>query len=1077
MRSTSWFLYRNIFDINIETFDRKPWRYHGVDITDFFNFGLQEESWKQYCNHMDEFRQQSTMLTKIPVFQSQKPYAVFEAECRHLAGAEKDMAKEMEQGKLVSRVFKSANTKPEGRAIQVEGSICERRPSMDLRRLQNRDSDVVIQIPVPSSTKNSSKENSGYVDNSTVMVSGSEDSDEYLDRYSRRFYASSIEDTEANSLTRCPRRKTKCHAPNLGPISQGNDSNTEGYHCQKAKKHLFQENIEAIDRYKGTKGGGGDNSPFGLGAESPVGDDQVQYSSSPSFIDSPPSIATEGNIDIDEVKRPGKRISSNSVTGIRESITSLSYHSKDFGKNGTEIDPRYSENDSGNGSMIQREHKYSSRGRVRSVSKQKIHADYGQTTRYRKEYNLVRSHGKRRERQSDFSAGEDLSFCKETKISIGYCSGRFAEKRIRGACTKVLHGESYPNFRVEMDPDLRRHWDERDYYLHKRVTARDNIVEQGHHYHYEKELSDEGGMTFEESSQPPFFTEKERFWQKRRGDENQFKKEIEDDNFVIQQRYREEQGRHVPYYMRERDYIEKKYENHQSDNGRDVKSSSRRGRYDSGPLLNMIDYSFRFGGHGDECWRSPDHDYSDREPYAPFRRKWCDTPPLRNDVYDSWRQGRRDGIKWRPMHSEEHKNSGIVDPRFEEDHDDEESIYPNDYTSRQQDGGRTYADSWRSVRRDGNKWRQMHSEEHRNSGSVIPRFKNDRNAEESIYSDGYTSRHPDQGRKYADSWSLGRKYGSKWKRMHSEEHRNSGFIDPRLKDDYDTDIYPDDYPSRHPDRGRTYAEEASISYERISKHESFHVKHDLSLGGILQEESEFHRIRRRLTEEGRNSEVIRSTLDDFDNDEDEQAVQRCRDLHMVDCKKKSFRRCDEVGDAMCNSWKYKSGTVSNNEKKTACMHLISSPKISKDEHFYLRKSKFATVGQCDLENSTEMRKETLADKYQSIQHNDSSELEEGQLKLEETPERNPGSEKIASTGGDMNERKMHSEDLVNKARILESLAKMEKRRERFKKPIALKAPDNNHCSAPEPPLDDHVLANAVEITRQRPARKRRWGGS
>lgn len=43
---------RTIFDVNIETFERKPWRHPGVDIGDFFNFGLDEESWKDYCNHL-----------------------------------------------------------------------------------------------------------------------------------------------------------------------------------------------------------------------------------------------------------------------------------------------------------------------------------------------------------------------------------------------------------------------------------------------------------------------------------------------------------------------------------------------------------------------------------------------------------------------------------------------------------------------------------------------------------------------------------------------------------------------------------------------------------------------------------------------------------------------------------------------------------------------------------------------------------------------------------------------------------------------------------------------------------------
>lgn len=43
---------RTIFDVDIDGFEEKPWKYPGVDITDFFNFGLNEESWKDYCKQL-----------------------------------------------------------------------------------------------------------------------------------------------------------------------------------------------------------------------------------------------------------------------------------------------------------------------------------------------------------------------------------------------------------------------------------------------------------------------------------------------------------------------------------------------------------------------------------------------------------------------------------------------------------------------------------------------------------------------------------------------------------------------------------------------------------------------------------------------------------------------------------------------------------------------------------------------------------------------------------------------------------------------------------------------------------------
>ncbi|CAF2126520.1 unnamed protein product [Brassica napus] len=74
---------------NFHGFEKKPWRNPGVDVNDYFNFGFNEQSWKDYCN----------------------------------PGLK-------------------------GRAIEVEGGTLGRTPSMDLRYPRELDPDVVIQIPV-----------------------------------------------------------------------------------------------------------------------------------------------------------------------------------------------------------------------------------------------------------------------------------------------------------------------------------------------------------------------------------------------------------------------------------------------------------------------------------------------------------------------------------------------------------------------------------------------------------------------------------------------------------------------------------------------------------------------------------------------------------------------------------------------------------------------------------------------------------------------------------------------------------------------------------------------------------------
>lgn len=43
---------RTVFDVDIDTFEEKPWKYPGVDESDFFNFGMNEEIWKEYCKQL-----------------------------------------------------------------------------------------------------------------------------------------------------------------------------------------------------------------------------------------------------------------------------------------------------------------------------------------------------------------------------------------------------------------------------------------------------------------------------------------------------------------------------------------------------------------------------------------------------------------------------------------------------------------------------------------------------------------------------------------------------------------------------------------------------------------------------------------------------------------------------------------------------------------------------------------------------------------------------------------------------------------------------------------------------------------
>lgn len=51
----------DIFDVDLDTFEDKPWRKPGADITDYFNFGFNEQSWKAYCHKQRMIRDEIMM--------------------------------------------------------------------------------------------------------------------------------------------------------------------------------------------------------------------------------------------------------------------------------------------------------------------------------------------------------------------------------------------------------------------------------------------------------------------------------------------------------------------------------------------------------------------------------------------------------------------------------------------------------------------------------------------------------------------------------------------------------------------------------------------------------------------------------------------------------------------------------------------------------------------------------------------------------------------------------------------------------------------------------------------------------
>lgn len=123
--------------------------------------------------------------------------------------------------------------------------------------------------------------------------------------------------------------------------------------------------------------------------------------------------------------------------------------------------------------------------------------------------------------------------------------------------------------------------------------------------------------------------------------------------------------------------------------------------------------------------------------------------------------------------------------------------------------------------------------------------------------------------------------------------------------------------------------------------------------------------------------------------------------------------------------------------------------------------------------------ENLADKG----HIESLDIEEGQIVTEEPYIEASVSRRDVSVGAAltdsvkkrMSQNENKSDRVIggyDSQRILESLAKMEKRRERFKQPITMKKEAEESLK-----IDNDSIVDTGEMKQHRPARKRRWVAS
>ncbi|KAA8535316.1 hypothetical protein F0562_030319 [Nyssa sinensis] len=159
--------HKTIFDVEIDSFEEKPWRLPGIDISDFFNFGLNEDSWKDYCKQLEQLRLEATMQSKIRVYESGRTEQEYDPdlppELAAATGIYDVSSENANLGKTDAGQSDSAKGSarvrpplPTGRAIQVESGYGERLPSIDTRPPRIRDSDAIIEIVLQDSADDDS---------------------------------------------------------------------------------------------------------------------------------------------------------------------------------------------------------------------------------------------------------------------------------------------------------------------------------------------------------------------------------------------------------------------------------------------------------------------------------------------------------------------------------------------------------------------------------------------------------------------------------------------------------------------------------------------------------------------------------------------------------------------------------------------------------------------------------------------------------------------------------------------------------------------------------------------------------
>lgn len=955
--------YRTILDVDIDTFEQKPWTCPGADVTDYFNFGFDEENWKCYCQSLGQLRQQTLAQNRNQFNESLRTKV--ENEGANLDEREESIPDghgriDSQESDFYRRQFK----RQIGRAIHVEDSNTERQPSMDARAPRNRDPDVVIEITVqdPEGSSSSVKEDPDDIleTKRTISVNGRGCQNVELEtekpagskhcQMARNCTEENIRSPSASSNLKRSYQSTTVSSHMLqDSSSQGKAHNSESDAPHSGKVNTFsRENARAVDTLNTSKKDADTNSSETNPCVADIDllfDDHIQSSPTTFDSDSRSKASNDGdNCDIRTKDCLGS--SSDSVTEEHQVVEDGYHVSRKSQRNVPKIKSRVR-------SPIEEDRKHFQR-RVRRHSElnsysdedENYHIGIGGRTCGR---NQLRGHHHRsKERVHTSFDDEDWPRYREKESSFGCHDNRYFEKRIKAACMRESHLHDHWRSRDETGLHLPREWDEEEFFPERRIRQTKGEIVGREWYLHEREcmIRDEKPLYQNQShivSKYLSSVDIERWNQRRDYDDIHFSKRSKHDMSL---EYRYSDGSAIDSYARSyplnggKEYLDSdiKRERRLRHIGKEVAISGRVDQYPENPSLDL-DYPWYNRGDDEYShWQtSPSiHDYHDRHPAYAERRH--DFTVERDDVDDP-RLFQKYGRHGRYISAQKGSYSR---PQFY-DHKD---AYDRQDTVR-------------------------------------------------YHEDDY----------FREKQSVIQSKGMNW----IEDALSFGC--------FDNDIY---------DEGKL------DSFEGVSRHKSHGTKHGFVPGRMSLHGQNMNHKRGILRGGGGKSSDTSSMLPT--RAEHKQTRLWCRnsvEVHHVVRERKSTGKCSKPG--------------SDPEKD---VHAATDGKVME-----FKVPKVETLQK---------------DSFPVRNQDDASDLEEGQIPIEE-----PGSEIITEKKYGHKAQKLTSQNdslVYDENRILETRAKMEKRRERFKEPVLMKETDSD----PKPHNDPFVERD--ESKQQRPARKRRWGG-